>query len=107
MLASVLRHAGGHSHSPSRLTAPIRWYGRHSYEVYLTHEFIVIWVVMLFSHWHPNPKPKGLAPHQLSVPHMAVWVVGILLLTALLGWLTATFFSEPMNRYLRGARPPR
>jgi len=107
MLASVLRHAGGHSRSPSRLTAPIRWYGRHSYEVYLTHEFIVIWVVMLFSHWHPNPKPKGLAPHQLSVPHMAVWVVGILLLTALLGWLTATFFSEPMNRYLRGARPPR
>jgi len=76
---------------------------------YLTHEFIVIWGVQLFTRRHPNtnPKPGGLALHQLSVLHMAVWVVGILLLTAPLGWLTATFFSEPMNHRLRGARPPR
>jgi peptidoglycan/LPS O-acetylase OafA/YrhL len=108
MMASVLRQAGGQSRRPSRIAAPIRWYGRHSYEVYLTHEFVVIWGVLLFTHWHPNtnPKPGGLAFHQLSVPHMAVWIVGILLLTAPLGWLTATFFSEPMNRRLRGATPP-
>ncbi len=95
--------------APSRFAAPIRWYGRHSYEIYLTHEFVVVWGVLLFSRWHPNPNPdaKGLAPHQLSLAHMAVWVLGILVLTAPLGWVTARYFSEPMNRCLRGARPPR
>jgi peptidoglycan/LPS O-acetylase OafA/YrhL len=109
MMASVLRQAGGHSRSPSRIAAPIRWYGRHSYEVYLTHEFIVIWGVLLFARYHPNtnPKPGGLALHQLSLLQMAAWIVGILVLTAPLGWLTATLFSEPMNRRLRRARPPR
>jgi peptidoglycan/LPS O-acetylase OafA/YrhL len=107
-MASVLRQAGGHSRSPSRIAAPIRWY-RHSYEVYLTHEFIVVWGVLLFTHWHPNTNPKlgGLALHQVSMPHMAVWIAGMLLLTAPLGWLTARFFTEPTNRRLRGARPPR
>ena len=34
----------------SRWTAPIRWYGRLSYEVYLLHEFLVIGVVELALH---------------------------------------------------------
>ena len=108
MLASVLRESRGETATPSRLAAPIRWYGRHSYEIYLTHEFVVVWGVLLFSRWHPNPNrdPEGLAPHQLSLAHMAVWVIGILVLTAPLGWVTARYFSEPMNRRLRGARPP-
>ena len=109
MLASVLRESRGERAAPSRLMAPIRWYGRHSYEIYLTHEFVVVWGVLLFSHWHPNSNraPEALAPHQLSLAHMAVWVIGILLLTAPLGWVTARYVSEPMNRRLRGARPPR
>ena len=109
MMASVLRQAGGHSRRPSRLAAPIRWYGRHSYEVYLTHEFLVVWGVLLFTHWHPNTNPKtgGLAFPQVSLSHMAAWIVGILLLTAPLGWLTATFFTEPINRRLREPRSPR
>ncbi len=109
MLASVLRQSGGHANKWSRIAAPIRWYGRHSYEVYLTHEFIVVWGVLLFSHLHPNANSKlgALAPHQLSLPIMAAWILGILLLTAPLGWVAARFFSEPMNRLLRGAKPPR
>jgi peptidoglycan/LPS O-acetylase OafA/YrhL len=106
MLASVLRQAGGHARSPSRLMAPIRWYGRHSYEVYLTHEFIVVWGVLLFTRWHPNPKSGDLAIPQVSLSHMGGWIAGILLLTAPLGWLTSTFFTEPMNRRLREARSP-
>jgi peptidoglycan/LPS O-acetylase OafA/YrhL len=109
MLASVLRQTAGGSSASSRMTAPIRWFGRHSYEIYLTHEFIVVWGVLLFLHWHPNtnPKPDGIAPHQLGLPHMAAWFIGILLLTAPLGWLVSRYFSEPLNRFLRVAKAPK
>jgi peptidoglycan/LPS O-acetylase OafA/YrhL len=58
-------------------------------------------------HPNPTPGPEGLSLHQLSVARMAVWVVGIVALTAPLGWAVTHFISEPMNRRLRGARPPR
>lgn len=88
MLATVLRGArrGG------LLTAPVRWFGRHSYEVYLTHEFLVILGVETFLRWH------GTRP--------GLWTLGITALTAPLGWAVAHWFSEPTNRKLRGARPP-
>jgi peptidoglycan/LPS O-acetylase OafA/YrhL len=78
------------------------------YEVYLTHEFVVVCGVLLFSRLHPNanPGPTGLAQHQLGLFNMLVWVVGILALTAPLGWAASRFISEPMNRRLRGAKPP-
>lgn len=82
ILATVLR-----SRQPSRWTAPVRWFGRHSYEVYMTHEFIVIWGTMLYSRTHAGP--------------LAIWYIGILLLTAPLGALVARYFSEPLNRRLR------
>jgi peptidoglycan/LPS O-acetylase OafA/YrhL len=89
MLASVLLHQKG-----SVWTAPIRWFGRHSYEVYMTHEFLVIWGVQLFlkldAHHHAGP--------------LILWFAGILLLTAPLGWVVARFFSEPLNRALRPHR---
>ena len=109
MFASVLRQTGDSTKRANPLTAPVRWYGRHSYEVYLTHEFVVVWGVLLFSRFHPNshPGPKGLAQHQLGLSHMLVWVLGILILTAPLGWLVSEFISEPANRRLRGAESPR
>ncbi len=88
MLSTVLRGARG----GGRLTAPLRWFGRHSYEVYLTHEFLVILGVDAFLRWHSS-RP-------------GLWTVGITGLTAPLGWVLARFLSEPMNRRLRGARPP-
>jgi peptidoglycan/LPS O-acetylase OafA/YrhL len=88
MVASVLRGSRG----GGWLTAPVRWFGRHSYEVYLTHEFIVLLGVMAFLRWH------GSRP--------GLWVVGITLATAPLGWAAARWFSEPMNQWLRGATPP-
>jgi peptidoglycan/LPS O-acetylase OafA/YrhL len=87
MVGSVVRGRGG-----SRWTAPIRWFGRHSYEVYLTHEFIVVWGTMLYVKLRRGP--------------LSLWFLGILLLTAPLGWLVAKYFSEPMNRRLRGAKAP-
>jgi peptidoglycan/LPS O-acetylase OafA/YrhL len=87
MVGSVVRGGRG-----GRWTAPIRWFGRHSYEVYLTHEFIVVWGTMLYVKLRRGP--------------LSLWFLAILLLTAPLGWLVAKYFSEPMNRRLRGARPP-
>jgi peptidoglycan/LPS O-acetylase OafA/YrhL len=86
IFGSVLRNRTG------RLwTVPLRWFGRHSYEVYMTHEFIVVFGTALF----------------VSLKRGPVWlcVAGMVLLTAPLGWLVARFFSEPMNRRLRGAAP--
>jgi peptidoglycan/LPS O-acetylase OafA/YrhL len=88
MFATVLRSARG----GGMLTAPIRWFGRYSYEVYLTHEFLVILGVKAFLHWH------GTRP--------GLWTLAITAFTAPLGWAVAHWFSEPMNRRLRGARPP-
>jgi peptidoglycan/LPS O-acetylase OafA/YrhL len=88
MVATVLRASRG----GAWLTAPIRWFGRHSYEVYLTHEFLVLLGVLAYLRWHGT--------------HPGLWVVAITLSTAPLGWLVARFFSEPMNRKLRGAKPP-
>jgi peptidoglycan/LPS O-acetylase OafA/YrhL len=87
MFGSVLRgRAGGW------LTAPVRWFGRHSYEVYLTHEFVVIWGTILYVKVRCGPLP--------------LWFLAILLLTAPLGAVVAKYFSEPMNRRLRGVAPP-
>lgn len=83
MVATVLRGARG----GGVWTAPVRWFGRHSYEVYLSHEFLVLLGVQLFLRVH------GSRP--------GLWTVAITVLTAPLGWALARWFSEPMNRWLR------
>ena len=87
MVSTVLRGSRG----GGVLTAPVRWFGRHSYEVYLTHEFLVILGIQAFLRWH------GTRP--------GLWTLAITASTAPLGWAVAHWFSEPMNRKLRGARP--
>lgn len=86
MLATVLRGSRG----GGVLTAPVRWFGRHSYEVYLTHEFLVILGVETYLRLH------GSRP--------GLWTLAITALTAPVGWAIARWFSEPMNRKLRGTR---
>ena len=88
MISTVLRGSRG----GGVLTAPVRWFGRHSYEVYLTHEFVVILGVQAFLRW------KGTRP--------GLWTLAITALTVPLGWAVAHWFSEPMNRRLRGASAP-
>jgi len=77
-------------------SAPARWFGRHSYEVYLSHEFVVLAGVALYARWYG---------HGASRPVVAVFVVVMVAATAPLGWLLARWFAEPMNRMLRGAAP--
>ena len=90
--ATALRPRAGHF-----LCAPIRWLGRHSYEIYLSHEFAVIVGVVLFLH-----------RYKTSPPRLAVFLLctAIVSTSALLGWALAKYFSEPLNRKLRGAPLP-
>jgi peptidoglycan/LPS O-acetylase OafA/YrhL len=84
MLGSVLR-----GHKGSVWTAPVRWFGRHSYEVYLTHEFVVVGMTALYAKVH--------------VGSALWWIAAEVVLAAPLGWAVAKWYSEPMNRRLRGA----
>jgi peptidoglycan/LPS O-acetylase OafA/YrhL len=71
------------------ISRPILWLGRRSYEVYLTHMFVVFTLFSLF---------LRLRTPFRSVPALFVSVV---ILAALLGEAVARFFSEPANRFLR------
>ena len=94
MLATVLRGRPGRVWSE-----PLRWFGRHSYEVYLTHEFMVVWGTELYLKGRTAPA-AGVAPGRAAL----VWVAGILLATAPLGWAFSRWVSEPLNRRLRPSR---
>jgi peptidoglycan/LPS O-acetylase OafA/YrhL len=75
-------------HAPN-LLAPVLSLGRRSYEVYLTHAFIVLGFFHLFL---AAGKPmRGIV----------VLFVGTILVSALLGEIVGRFYSEPMNGWLR------
>jgi peptidoglycan/LPS O-acetylase OafA/YrhL len=70
-------------------TGFLRWFGRNSYEVYLTHMLVVWPMVVLFQHfqWSINLAPP--------------WFLLITAFTGMAGYLVARFYSEPLNRALR------
>lgn len=76
-----------------RLIAPLLNLGRRSYEVYLTHMFIVFAMFALF---------KAAGSPLAGVP---VFFVAGVLVSGLLGELVARWYSEPMNRLLRRHAP--
>jgi peptidoglycan/LPS O-acetylase OafA/YrhL len=72
-----------------RVLTPILSLGRRSYEVYLTHAFIVLGFFHLFL---VAGKPIRAVP---------ALFVSTVIVAALLGELVGRFYSEPMNRWLR------
>ena len=70
----------------------VRWFGRHSYEVYLllTHMFVVMWGVQLYLVMNPE---RTWAP--------PIWYVTMVALSGVLGGAVARWYSEPMNKRLR------
>jgi peptidoglycan/LPS O-acetylase OafA/YrhL len=72
-----------------RLFTPLLQLGRRSYEIYLTHMFIVFGLFTLFL--RANKPMRG-------VPALFLTTI---LCAAVLGELVARFYSEPMNRWLR------
>jgi peptidoglycan/LPS O-acetylase OafA/YrhL len=69
-----------------RVLAPVLEMGRRSYEIYLTHMFVVIGAFALF-----------------AVSLRMVWWVfaGVIVVSTVLGWGVSVGFSEPVNRWLR------
>jgi len=85
--------AGWSSGALGRITVPLRALGRASYEVYLTHMFVVLSAVRL--------APAGFAK--------SGWVplgyAGVVTVSGLIGVALSRAFSEPMNVRLRGNSP--
>lgn len=72
-----------------RILMPLLKIGRYSYEVYLTHMFVVFG---LFGVFLDLEKPMRLVPLLFTVT---------ILLSGVVGAAVARLYSEPMNRYLR------
>jgi peptidoglycan/LPS O-acetylase OafA/YrhL len=72
-----------------RLLRPLLDLGQRSYEVYLTHMFVVL---ALFGIFVKLGKP---------MPGVPVLFISTVILAAILGDVVARFYSEPMNRLLR------
>ncbi len=72
-----------------RIFQPLLSLGRRSYEVYLTHMFVVFGLFQLFV---VASKPLWMVP---------ALFLAVILISGLLGELVARGYSEPMNRWLR------
>jgi peptidoglycan/LPS O-acetylase OafA/YrhL len=72
-----------------RIISPLVTLGQRSYEVYLTHMFVVF---ALFKVFVAAGKP---------LPGVPFLFIGVILIAGLLGEWVARFYSEPMNRLLR------
>jgi peptidoglycan/LPS O-acetylase OafA/YrhL len=71
------------------LLAPLRVMGQRSYEIYLTHMFVVFALFDLFV-WLGRPMKA-----------VALLFIATIVVAGLCGEVVARYFSEPMNRYLR------
>lgn len=72
-----------------RILRPLLKIGQRSYEVYLTHMFVVFGLFGLFVR---AGKPMQAVP---------ALFVGVIVISGLLGELVSRFYSDPMNRLLR------
>jgi peptidoglycan/LPS O-acetylase OafA/YrhL len=78
------------SFATGRWTALVRWFGRHSYELYLFH---IVVLALARNAWDRNELPA------------AAWLPWMLLyvgLSALVAMVIARGLSEPANRAIRG-----
>ena len=77
--------------APAVWAGPLRWFGRNSYEVYLTHMFVVTLGTQFFI--------SSRAP----IDSAWFWMAGMVLLAGLLGQAVSRYYSEPLNRRFRPA----
>ena len=65
----------------------LRWFGRHSYEIYLTHSFFIIFIARLW-----------FKPGQSSLFILFLYAL-VIIISGLSGQFISTHFSEPMNKF--------
>lgn len=70
-------------------SSPIRWFGRNSYEIYLSHMLIVLPFTLLYTEMS---KPIETA---------VLWFIAIIAICSALGYTVMRYYSEPLNRMLR------
>jgi peptidoglycan/LPS O-acetylase OafA/YrhL len=85
----VIAAAGQTGWRSPRVLAPLLLAGQRSYEIYLTHMFVVVALAAAFA-------TTGGA--MWAVP---VFFIGVIVISSLLGVGVAWLYSEPMNRWLR------
>lgn len=83
------RGAAQSAHRAAVVLEPLRWLGRRSYEVYLTHMFVVMGFFHLFV--------AGGRPGAAVTPLFFAVVV----FSGILGEIVARYFSDPLNAMLR------
>jgi len=88
VILSTSRSSGNMTASPAATV--FRWYGRNSYEIYLTHMFVVLVATQIFEATHA------------SVRLIPLLFASNLIIAGLLGYAVARWFSEPTNQELRG-----
>ncbi|MEO6103662.1 MAG: acyltransferase [Pseudoxanthomonas sp.] len=89
LVAGLHAQAGQAQRKASPITAWLRSWGRLSYEIYLTHMFVVFGLVAVYE------------SHGSRVHDGAWWYVPLLLFCWLLGLAVARLWSEPCDRALR------
>jgi peptidoglycan/LPS O-acetylase OafA/YrhL len=87
LLIAVAAQTGWRS---PRVLAPLLGAGQRSYEIYLTHMFVVVALDVAF---------VATGATMWAVP---LFFIGVLVVAGLLGEAVARFYSERMNRWLRG-----
>jgi peptidoglycan/LPS O-acetylase OafA/YrhL len=86
LVIAAVAQSGGKA---PRVLGPLLRLGERSYEVYLTHMFVVLWAFGLFVR---AGKPMWAVP----------WLfIGVIVMASLLGEMVARFYSEPLNRAIR------
>ena len=73
----------------TKLLSPLTLYGQLSYEIYLTHMFVVYSGVRLYRKYN------------VSLDYSFIWLIGIILVSGLLGYIVERYFSKPMNVWIR------
>lgn len=92
ILIAMYEWYGKERHFGAWPMAPFRWLGRNSYEIYLSHSFIIIMLAgILFNSTQ-------------STFIIIFWYAITILLSGILGQLISTYFSEPLNKFIRAKK---
>jgi len=93
-IACILIGAQNKSIQVKYLSYPLSWFGKNSYEIYLTHMFVLMGAAYVF---YALKIPLAMTPF---------YYLMIIISSGIIGSLIAKRFSEPLNKLLRTKQNP-